>query len=209
MMSNPWAAKWNERYREQEFVYGESPNLFFKEQIEKLPIGTLLLPAEGEGRNAVFAASLGWNVSAFDISIEGKKKAEILAKKHQVSIQYEVGNLRELPFQKHQFDAIALIYAHFPAEVKSDFHRYLTTLVKPGGIFFFEAFSKNHLTYLERNEKAGGPKDLDMLFSVEEIESDFSNFEIYRLAEQEIELQEGLYHNGLSSVIRMVARKPS
>ena len=71
---------WNERYAQKEFVYGTQPNTFFKEQLDKLDTGNILLPAEGEGRNAVFAASQGWDVLAFDISESGKKKAIQLAK---------------------------------------------------------------------------------------------------------------------------------
>ena len=77
---------WNTRYREKEYAYGVEPNVFFKEQIQKIKAGTLLLAAEGEGRNAICAAKLGWTVSAFDISIEGQKKALALAKKKQVKI---------------------------------------------------------------------------------------------------------------------------
>ncbi|EMO25801.1 thiopurine S-methyltransferase domain protein [Leptospira interrogans serovar Bataviae str. HAI135] len=73
-MSDPWTDRWNERYSKEEFAFGEQPNEYLKEQLEKLEIGKILFPAEGEGRNAVFAAKLGWNVSAFDISVEGKRK---------------------------------------------------------------------------------------------------------------------------------------
>ena len=71
----------------------------------------------------------------------------------------------------------------------------------------FEAFSKKHLDYSSKNAKVGGPKDIDQLFSVEEIQLDFTNFEILELVEQDVELNEGLFHNGMSSVIRFVGRK--
>lgn len=59
-------AFWNNRYKEKEFAYGIAPNQFFKESINKLKIkGTILLPAEGEGRNAVYAAKKGLKVTAF------------------------------------------------------------------------------------------------------------------------------------------------
>jgi hypothetical protein len=82
-MNDPWTERWNERYSKDEFAYGEQPNKFLKEQLEKLAAGTILFPAEGEGRNAVFAAQLGWTVSAFDISAEGKNKANRLAEKNK------------------------------------------------------------------------------------------------------------------------------
>ena len=76
--------------------------------------GKILLPAEGEGRNAVFAASIGWNVTAFDISDAGKEKAERLADKYGVNIQYMIGDVKDLVFEVESFDAIGLVFAHFP-----------------------------------------------------------------------------------------------
>jgi hypothetical protein len=200
---------WDDRYSKTEFAYGEQPNNFLKEQLIKIPVGTILFPAEGEGRNAVYAATLDWTVDAFDQSIEGEKKALKLAEKHHVSINYMAGEFRSLTYTENQFDALALIYAHFPADKKSSYHKILTTYLRPGGIVIFEAFSKRHLDYNRINEKVGGPKDLETLFSIEEIKSDFENFEIIELEEKEIQLNEGLFHNGLGMVIRFVGRKKS
>lgn len=204
---NNWTKRWDDRYSSEEFAYGEDPNNYLKEQIEKLPPGSILFPAEGEGRNAIFAAKLGWNVSAFDISEEGKNKALRLAENNNVSIDYQVGELESLDFQEEQFDAIALIYAHFPAEIKSAIHKQLDKLLSKNGVIIFEAFSKKHLEYLAVNEKVGGPKDIESLFSIEEIKADFPNYEIIELEEKEIELNEGLFHNGKGSVIRFIGRK--
>lgn len=202
-----WTQRWDDRYKSEEFAYGEDPNNYLKEQIEKLNTGTILFPAEGEGRNAVFAAKLGWKVSAFDISEEGKNKALKLAEANNVTIDYQVGVLETLNYKAEQFDAIALIYAHFPAEIKSSIHKTLETYLRKGGIIIFEAFSKKHLEYLAINDKVGGPKDIESLFSIEEIQADFPNYEIIELEEKEIELNEGLFHNGKGSVIRFVGRK--
>lgn len=206
-MNEPWTERWNERYSKEEFAYGKQPNNYLKEQLEKMDAGKILFPAEGEGRNAVFAAGLGWTVSAFDISTEGKKKAMLLAAANKVTIDYRVGELPALDYKNEEFDAIALIYAHFPAAVKSVYHKTLDNYLRKGGIVIFEAFSKKHMDYLARNEKIGGPKDSGMLFSTDEIKSDFANYEIIELAEKEIELNEGLFHNGTGSVIRFVGRK--
>lgn len=206
-MNDPWTDRWNERYSQDEFAYGVQPNNYLKEQLEKLPVGTILFPAEGEGRNAVFAAKIGWNVSAFDISIEGKNKALRLSNANHVTIDYQVGELEKMNFRSEQFDAIALVYAHFPANLKSFYHKSLHKFLRKNGIIIFEAFSKNHLEYLAKNEKVGGPKDLEMLFSTDEIRSDFENYEIIELVEKEIDLNEGQFHNGKGSVIRFVGRK--
>lgn len=198
---------WNERYGNDTYAYGTSPNVFFKEQIAHLNPGKILLPAEGEGRNAVFASGLGWEVVAFDQSIEGRKKAILLAETNRVEIEYFVGEFADHHFEENHFDAIGLIFAHFPAEVKSGYHRMLSRYLKKGGLAIFEAFSKNHLSYVVANPKVGGPKDINMLFSMEEIRNDFPDFEILVLEETEIELHEGPFHDGVGSVIRFVGRK--
>jgi len=206
-LNDSWISRWNERYSDEAFAYGEEPNSYLKEQLIKLPVGSILFPAEGEGRNAVFAAKLGWNVSAFDISNEGKNKAIKLAEKNHVTIDYQVGELEKMHFGSEQFDAIALIYAHFPANIKSAYHKKLDSYLKKNGIIIFESFSKKHIDYVKANEKVGGPKDIESLFSIDEIKTDFPNYTIIELVEQEIELNEGLYHNGTGSVIRFVGRK--
>jgi 2-polyprenyl-3-methyl-5-hydroxy-6-metoxy-1,4-benzoquinol methylase len=198
---------WDERYSKEDYAYGTEPNNYLKEQLQTLPAGSILFPAEGEGRNAVYAAKLGWNVVAFDISAAGKKKAMTLAEAEGVSIDYQVGSLESLKYEAQQFDALALIYAHFPADLKSRYHKLLDTYVRPGGWIVFEAFSKSHLAYNSRNEQVGGPKDVNVLFSVEEVQADFPNYEIIQLEEQEVVLNEGLYHKGLGSVIRFKGRK--
>ena len=206
-MNDSWTDRWNDRYSNEEFAYGEQPNNHLKEQLEKLDVGAILFAAEGEGRNAVFAAKLGWAVSAFDISVEGKNKALRLAETQKVTIDYQIGELQALNYNAEQFDAIALIYAHFPAEIKSIYHKILDKYLRKNGLVIFEAFSKSHIDYIAKNEKVGGPKEIAMLFSIDELKSDFINYEIIELAEKEIDLSEGLFHNGKGSVIRFVGRK--
>lgn len=206
-MKNTWTERWDDRYSNEEFAYGKEPNNYLKEQLEKLKAAKILFPAEGEGRNAVFAARSGWTVSAFDISAEGRNKAIRLAEMNNVTIDYQVGELEELNYNEGQFDAIALIYAHFPALIKSSIHQQLDKYLRRGGVIIFEAFSKKHLEYLAKNDKVGGPRDVESLFSIEEIQADFPDYEIIELEEKEIELNEGIFHNGAGSVIRFVGRK--
>ncbi|MDN5215816.1 class I SAM-dependent methyltransferase [Fulvivirgaceae bacterium BMA12] len=198
---------WEERYKDHEFVYGKDANMFFKEWLPKFEPGSILMPADGEGRNGVFAARLGWKVTSFDLSEAGQAKAWQLAKENGVVLEYIVGDLEQIQFEKATFDAIGLVYAHFSAVKKSIFHKKLDDCLKPGGLIIFEAFSKSHLTLNKRNPKVGGPKDMDMLYSEAEIMADFENYEILVLEEKEILLNEGKYHNGKGSVIRFVGRK--
>ena len=198
---------WDERYSQEEYVYGEFPNAFLQKSLGNYPPGKILFPAEGEGRNAVYAAALGWDVYAFDISNAGKIKADLLAKKQGVKIDYKVGSIEDLAYPELSLDALVLIFAHFPAALKSTYHQELARLLMPGAYIIFEGFSKNHLKFNFLNPKAGGPKEIGMLFSIEELKKDFHNFEFLEIEEKEVELNEGAYHQGMGAVIHFVARK--
>jgi SAM-dependent methyltransferase len=199
---------WDNRYRDATYAYGKAPNDFFKSSLEKYqPKGRILMPAEGEGRNAVYAAKVGLEVTAFDISAEGRNKALQLAQAENVGINYQVGDFLKMDFPENHFDAAALIYAHFPPHLLSDYHQRIARLLKPQGLIILEGFSKNNLPLRERNPDIGGPDKAEMLFSEESITHDFPNFEILELAEVETELSEGDYHNGIAKVIRFVGKK--
>lgn len=199
---------WNNKYAVNEYIYGEEPNEYFKYAIGKFVLwGQLLLPAEGEGRNAVYAAQKGLKVVAFDQSEEGKYKAEKLAKKKGVEIDYQVGEFPDLPLMEEKFDAAALIYAHFAPQIRSEYHRLIASLIKPGGTIIVEGFSTQHIEYQKLNPSIGGPRNREMLYSKEMIQHDFSDFEPIELIETEIELSEGSGHNGTGKVIRFIGRK--
>lgn len=198
---------WDNRYKDEKYAYGEEPNEFLVQQLKNLTPGKILFPAEGEGRNAVYAAKLGWDVSAFDISEEGRNKAIKLSEKNKVTIDYQVKELMKDSYKTEEFDAIALIFAHFAPQLKQSYHRILSSFLKKGGLIIFEAFSKNHIKYNSINDKVGGPKDTDTLCSFDEIKSFFSDFEVLLLEETETQLNEGLYHIGKGSVVRFTGRK--
>ncbi len=193
---------WNERYNVASYAYGETPNLFFADQLNALPPDTIILPCEGEGRNAVYSASKGWKVDAFDSSEAGKTKAIQLAKKHQVSINYQVGDAIEMKYTTESVDVVAFIYAHLPANIRQQIHKNAFSWLKPGGKIILEAFHPNQLQY-----RSGGPKDISMLYTKELLEDDFSEMKIEQLNEVKTILREGAYHQGEAYIIRLVATK--
>lgn len=190
---------WDERFSAKEFAYGTEPNEFFKNQLKNLDPGKILFPAEGEGRNAVYAATLGWEVYAFDPSKEGKKKAEKLAGLKRVKINYLVSDYENIQFEADFFDCIVLIFAHMPPLKREQYHHKLSGFLKPGGTLILKGFSKNQIS-----KNTGGPKNIDMLFSREELGNDFKNFTDIKIEEQEVHLNEGIYHDGIASVIQLV-----
>ncbi|WP_324719520.1 hypothetical protein [Salinimicrobium sp. HB62] len=113
----------------------------------------------------------------------------------------------DLGFQKDDFDAVALIYAHFSPEIRSKYHELLISFLRRDGLIIFEGFSKKHKIYQEKNPRVGGPKEEDLLFSMEEIKKDFGSLNFLELYEAEVDLKEGKLHDGLGAVIRFVAQK--
>ncbi|MBZ9630366.1 class I SAM-dependent methyltransferase [Salegentibacter sp. LM13S] len=199
---------WNERYAEKDYVYGKAPNKYFKNKIGEIAPGKILFPAEGEGRNAVYASSKDWEVSAFDISEKGKEKALKLSEEEGVKIDYKVGRLPELGYKKEQFDVIALIFAHFSPEDKQNYIEEFKSLLKPDGVVIFEAFSKEQIDIQKENPQSGGPKNAEMLFSKEELQTIFGGYKFEEFEDRITELSEGKYHQGKAAVIRFVAKKP-
>ncbi|MFT4662788.1 MAG: 2-polyprenyl-3-methyl-5-hydroxy-6-metoxy-1,4-benzoquinol methylase [Patiriisocius sp.] len=193
---------WDERFGAKEYAFGREPNAFFKKELDKLPKGKLLLPAEGEGRNAVYAASKGWEVVAFDTSVEGLRKAQKLAERAKVSIDYRKADLEDFRTELGSFDCLALIYAHMPFSNRQKIHKRLINYLKEGGVILLEGFSKNQLS-----KKSGGPQSEFLLFSEAEIKEDFEEISELNIQEVETKLSEGKLHKGEASVIRMIGIK--
>lgn len=192
---------WNERYSTKEFVYGIAPNAFLKDYIDSKQPARILFAAEGEGRNAIYAAKMGWDVFAFDQSDKAKEKAEQFARKQGVYVQYDVCDILDYN-PKIKFDVIAFAYLHLPPEKRQKSHKHLLKYLKLGGELIFEAFSKAQIKHT-----SGGPKNVDMLYSIDEISHDFNSLKIIRLEKVSIELNESKLHNGTASVLQFVGKK--
>ncbi|MFY7651300.1 MAG: class I SAM-dependent methyltransferase [Chitinophagaceae bacterium] len=195
---------WNERYGEMAFAYGTKPNYFLEKMLPYAQDNqTILFPAEGEGRNAVFAATKGWNTWAFDISDVGKRKAMHLAALNSVTIQYNLANYESFSYPSNSFDVVGLFFTHASPPTFATLCRKVTEVLKPGGILLANLFAVNQL-----NNNTGGPKQADWLLTTKLIESYFPKFLFTHLNETTVDLQEGKYHNGLASVIEVMAQKP-
>jgi 2-polyprenyl-3-methyl-5-hydroxy-6-metoxy-1,4-benzoquinol methylase len=195
---------WDERYSASEYIYGTEPNAWFAEKLALLGPGKILFPAEGEGRNAVYAASLGWDVQAFDQSEEGMKKALSLASEKSVTIHYNLGDLTNYQAEPLQFDAIALIFVHMPVEIRQFVHHRLLSFLKPGGHLILEAFTKQQI-----KNTSGGPRTEALLYDPAYIAEDFRTLDFIEFSETITVLNEGPLHQGEAFVIRLFATKPN
>lgn len=195
-------AMWDERYRQSTYQYGINPNDFVSEEIQKLSPGRILVPAAGEGRDLVYAATLGWEAHGFDISEQGMAKAIKLARENNVHVHYSCQDAFKINYPMESFDIIALSYFHLPADLRNAFHNRCISWLKPGGKIILEGFSKDQL-----GKSSGGPKDKSWLFNTQELATDFEGLTIIQNGNLDRILNEGPLHQGLASVIQFVAVK--
>ncbi len=191
---------WDARYAGEKTVYGTGPNAFFADVLKGLSQGHMLLPGDGEGRNAVHAAASGWSVRSFDASEVGVKKSGDLAALRGVTVQAEVGDCRTWE-PGERFDVVGLFYLHLLPSMRPDFHHKVQGWLKPGGLVVLEGFGPGQLAF-----GSGGPKRLDMLFSEAMLRRDFSGLEVIQCETVGVDLDEGPYHQGPAEVTRLVAR---
>lgn len=195
-------AIWNERYQQENYQYGIKPNDFFAEELSKLKPGRILVPGAGEGRDAVFAAKLGWEVHAFDLSEQGEAKANRLASAEKVRIHYKVADAINVKFPLESFDVIALTFFHLPLDIRLPFYKQCISWLKPGGKIIMEGFNKRQLGL-----SSGGPKQLEWLFSSAEIATEFPGLTINKNEELQRNLDEGPLHQGKAEVNQFIGQK--
>lgn len=193
---------WNKRYSNEEYIYGKEPNEFLREELRKLKPGKILFLGEGEGRNAVFAATLGWTVDAVDFSDEGKRKAFNLAQEKNVKINYIINDLSEFIPNNNYYDAAGIFFLHLNEELRKSVHQKVIDALKPEGKLILEVFDKEQIKY-----NSGGPKDESLLYSLEEIAEDFIELDFVVFTKEKVVLNEGQGHQGEAVVIRFVGTK--
>ena len=193
---------WDERYSKEEYVYGIKPNIYFKSQLDILKPGKILMLGEGEGRNAVYAAVKRWEVDAVDFSEIGKEKALKLANENSVTLNYNVTDLMEYKFKSDYYDAVGNIFLHLHPSVRSIVHPGILNALKKGGYLILEVFEKDQLL-----RTSGGPQNFEMLYSLEDLKSDFNKMKIHLLEKKIVKLEDGDHHKGEAVVLRLVAQK--
>jgi SAM-dependent methyltransferase len=192
---------WDNRYTENSNVYGEQPNAFFKSFIDQHEPGTILLPADGEGRNGLYAAAKGWKVDAFDFSAVARDRTVAAARERQLAIHYDLMDIGSFKAGK-QYDAVGLIYVHLPPLLRHSFHQEIYQSIKPGGFLVLEAYAKEQLQF-----NSGGPKDPAMLYDAPSLCHDFPFLHLISCEQKELELDEGPFHQGKAAVLRLIGQR--
>ncbi|MEJ5306093.1 MAG: class I SAM-dependent methyltransferase [Ignavibacteria bacterium] len=203
--------KWNERFSSEEYVYGKEPNIFLKEFYELNPSlfkNPVLMLGDGEGRNGVYLATRGLDVSSLDYAEMGLRKAKKLAEEKNVDLKTILSDVNEFDFGKEKWGTIVLIFLHLTKDERKNLYSKIKDALIPDGLFFMEVFSVDQLNY-----NSGGPSLPELLYTKEELEKEFKKpFDGYRfeiiISEQKVVLlHEGKLHEGEGSVVRFVCRK--
>lgn len=202
-MSGP-NAQWNLRYGDEEYFYGTNPNDFLQENAHLIPQGSVLCVADGEGRNSVFLATTGRDVSSVDISDVGVSKTKRLASEKGVSVDAQVGDLADFDLGRNKWQGVVSIFAHLPIDLRQDLHRRVIESLAPGGVVLLEAYTVDQI-----GRGTGGPQVPELLMSAESLSQEFASLEIIHLKELEREVVEGSGHTGLAAVVQLIARKPA
>jgi len=193
------AAFWDERFRGDELVYGREPNDFLRAEARRIPPGPILCLAEGEGRNAVFLASLGHEVTAVDFSTEGLRKAERLARESGVELSLVHADLATYEPDEGVYVGIVSIFAHTPRAVRQRVHSWVPRALAPGGVFLLEAYTPAQLAF-----GTGGPKDPSFLMSLEALRDELAPLDLAIAREVEREIHEGSLHGGRSATVQIL-----
>lgn len=198
-MTNPW----NERFAREAYIYGTEPNGFLRQQAHRIPEGRVLLLGEGEGRNAVYLAQLGYEVVAVDASSVGLAKAQALADARGVRIETQVADLADYDLGQNQWQGIVSIFCHLPSSLRQEVHARIGPSLAHQGCLVLEGYTPEQLRH-----GTGGPPSTDLLYHPQMLRDDFSDLSIHHLEALEREVIEGVGHTGLGAVVQLIASKP-
>jgi SAM-dependent methyltransferase len=195
--------QWDERYSASEYMYGTEPNDFLREEYHRIrPGGKVLCLADGEGRNGVFLAQQGFDVTSVDASQVGLEKALALAKANDVMISTVHADLADYDLGVDQWDAVVSIFCHLPPDLRSRVHNAVTSSLRMDGVVILEAYTVDQLSF-----KTGGPPVAALMMSAQQLRHDFEALNVIVCDEWTRMIHEGALHNGQSAVVQFVAQR--
>lgn len=191
---------WNEKYNNEQFVYGTAPNDFLRDNAHRFsPEGKILCIAEGEGRNAVWLAEQGFQVTAVDASDVGLAKGRKLAASRGVTVNWIHADLSQYVPGVGVWDGVVAIFAHLPPDLRSRVHADCVDSLKEGGVLLLEAYTPEQLNF-----KTGGPGNPDWLMTPEVLQQELQGLTFEQLQKTERDVIEGIGHTGLGSVVQVI-----
>jgi len=168
-------ALWDERHAAREPIESPEPDPTLVEEIGSLPPGRALDLGAGDGRNAVWLASQGWDVTAVDFSRVALDRGRVLAKDRGVRVEWKLADLLEWSPGTGRYDLVTLFFIHLPPDQRRDVYARAAAAVAPGGTLLIVGHDRTNLA-----DGVGGPQDPDVLFTPSEVAADLPDFRIVR-----------------------------
>jgi len=193
---------WDERYDVKEYIYGTEPNDFLRAMYQRIPKGRVLCLADGEGRNSVFLAEQGYQVTAVDSSSVGIEKGRRLAAERGVNVESIHADLAEFNIEPNHWQGVVSIFAHVPPEARQRIHRQVVEGLVPGGVLLLEAYTPKQLEF-----GTGGPKVPELTMDLQRLEPELAGLELELAQEFERDVVEGAFHTGRGAVVQVLAIK--
>ena len=194
---------WDEKFSADHYIYGTDPNDFLAAQAGAIPKGKVLCIGDGEGRNGVFLATQGYQVTSVDSSKVGLAKAQELATEKGVTLKTVVADLNDFDIGENQWDGVVSIYCHLPAPLRQKVHGNVVRGLKPGGVMLLEAYTPKQLEY-----NMGGPPVVELMYTADILRSDLKGLQFEHLQELDREVIEGTHHYGMGAVVQLIGVKP-
>jgi SAM-dependent methyltransferase len=194
---------WDEKFSADHYIYGTDPNDFLAAQVGAIPKGKVLCIGDGEGRNGVFLAMQGYQVTSVDSSRVGLAKAQKLAAENDVTLKTVLADLNDFDIGNAQWDGVVSIYCHLPEPLRQKVHGNVVRGLKPQGVLLLEAYTPKQLEY-----NMGGPPVVELMYTADILRSDLAGLEFEHLQELDREVIEGTHHYGMGAVVQLIGVKP-
>lgn len=201
---------WSNRYRDigDQYLFGTEPSHFLANRADLFKKGeSAILLADGEGRNSVWLAEKGLDVTALEISAVALEKARKLASERHVDVDFIQSDIlfhdwHEADFIG-KFDWVIGVFIQFVGrEGMAQQFQVMKDLARPGGRILLHGYTPEQLEY-----KTGGPSDINNLYTGELLIEAFSGWRIEELIEYDADICEGVGHSGRSALIGIIAQK--
>ncbi|MFP4228548.1 MAG: methyltransferase domain-containing protein [Salinivenus sp.] len=195
---------WNDRFSADQYIYGVAPNDFVARATEDWLAGPheVLDLGVGEGRNAVYLAEQGHAVTAVDYAVEGLRKTNRLGEEVGVEVETIQADVRTWA-PTRTWDAVVTTFLHLPPADRPALYNLIRRCLSPGGLLVAEWFRPEQRT---EGYTSGGPPDVDMMVTAEELREHFDETGIEHLEIAEPMLDEGM-HEGPGATVQFVWRR--
>ena len=190
---------WDSRYSNEQYIFGTEPNDFLASVISQIPMGRVLCLGDGEGRNGVFLAQHGYDVTSLDHSQVGLAKTQRLAAQRGVSITTLYADLNDYVIEPEAWSAIVSIFLHLPQPLRTQVHHAAVAGLAHGGVLVLEAYTPKQIEY-----RTGGPPDVDVMMKLDDLRHEFAGLDFVIAQETEREIREGAQHHGKSAVVQLL-----